>query len=153
MGTDIHPYAERRSLKGRWEIVRAFRPFNGRNYKFFSWLADVRNDVCVQPLAANRGLPPDASLSVVRRYRKWDHEDMHSISWVTTEELLSFNYDAPLAFYIEANRVGAISNAFGFDHCFAGASTYRTYLGPGYFVELGILERNNVERIIFWFDN
>jgi hypothetical protein len=105
MGADIHSILQ---IKGiNWKTVNAklfpdyfsFRedrvthtsaPFSERNYELFAFLADVRNYGAIKPLDLPRGLPTD--------YQTEKYGDLgdHSFSWLSLEELVSFNYDEKL---------------------------------------------------------
>lgn len=104
MGTDIHPFAEC-CRDGAWHLVDAEIP-RDRNYWAFAVLADVRNGYGfggfgtgdpITPLDEPRGLPEDLSpeLRTALEQRSWLLGD-HSISWVTLEELLAYDLDAPV---------------------------------------------------------
>ena len=104
MGTDIHPVVEC-YRDGSWHLVEADLP-RDRNYWGFAVLADVRNGHGfggldtgdpITPIDEPRGLPPDASpeLRAALKKNHWLLGD-HSISWVTLEELLDYDLDAPV---------------------------------------------------------
>lgn len=106
MGTDIHAVAEC-YRDGRWHLVEADIP-RDRNYRAFAVLADVRNGYSfagigtgdpVTPIDEPRGLPDDLSpeLRAALEQKRWLLGD-HSISWVTLEELLAYDLDAPVTF-------------------------------------------------------
>lgn len=75
-------------------------PYDGRNYDLFAMLADVRNgsgfagcdtgDGFV-PISMPKGLPDDVSNGVKERYEDWCN-DGHSCSWLTLNELLSYDW-------------------------------------------------------------
>lgn len=120
MGCDIHIMAEVKR-NGKWEknVKEIFgnpwhdkdnlqwgpelvdTPPDGRNYDWFSVLANVRNgygfagvrtgsgfDVISEP----KGVPKDASPEWLEVVERWS-VDMHSKSWLTVDELESFNWD------------------------------------------------------------
>ena len=115
MGTDIHAHAEFRNNAGQWQKIQEYDPFEGRNYNAFSLFAGVRfrNDfhgryvsvydeffwaeMCVtpHPIAQPRGLPEDVSPSVKAESDSWG-PDGHSHSWLSVDELTSYDYDKPL---------------------------------------------------------
>jgi hypothetical protein len=68
--------------------------YEGRNYRLFSILADVRNyhATRVVPIAQPRGTPRDASEAAKRYMRKWG-EDGHSYTYHTLKQVLDFNWD------------------------------------------------------------
>lgn len=148
MGCDIHSHAEKRGTTGQWEAMpEVGKPFDWRSYGMFGFFADVRNYSAVPALAKDRGIPPDASAAVKEGAESWSG-DGHSHSWLSMDELLAFNYDAPL----EDRRVMRNGNG----GCTADPgegekTTYRDFLAPGFFKELERLKAAGVERIVFWF--
>jgi hypothetical protein len=154
MGCDIHAHAEKRNASGKWERLTIPEPFDWRSYGLFGFLADVRNYSAVPPIAPRRGLPSDASADVRHDSEEWAG-DGHSHSWLSLEEILSFNYDAAM----EDRRVTRQVAANAWDGgCTADPgggeqTTFRAFLGPKYFEELDRLKAAGVERIVFWFDN
>lgn len=102
MGCDIELYVELR----RGDVWRQATPsellnagfedgpegsdpeiYEGRNYRLFAMLADVRNDYGIVPIDSPRGIPSGASISP----SEWDC-DAHSLSWFTTRELLDYDW-------------------------------------------------------------
>lgn len=157
MGCDIHAYVETRAPGiGVWEYepdVRVFHRDEGRLYRVFGWLGDVRNDSAVPPIAARRGLPSDVSEEVREaRYEEWG-DDAHSTSWVSAVELLAFDYDT----VVEDRRVPLTGD--GSNTCPQGdgrMTTFREFLGSWFFVDLEqlrTLARAADTRVVFWFDN
>lgn len=152
MGCDIHSFAEK--YDGiRWREL-GVEAFKDRNYGFFGWLAGVRNYSDMAPIAANRGLPVDASESVIRHYDEWGG-DAHSPSWVSMSELLAVNYEQ----VVEDRRVTKqIGPGFwtGAATCEPGEGklqTLREFLGPWFFEILKHLQDAKADRVVFWFDN
>ena len=161
MGTDIHAYAELRNDAGQWEEIPNYEPFGGRNYDTFSLFAGVRfrNDyystfsgwgnggiltgmrVTPHPIDQPRGLPKDVSHSVKARSDDWGR-DGHDHSWLSVDELTSYNYDKPL----RDRNIESVPEDFA-------NSTVREALGENYFNELAQLQESKAERIIFWFDS
>ena len=152
MGCDIHTSCER-NVNGRWIAVNVNpEAFDWRSYGLFGFLADVRNYSFVPPLAPQRGVPSDVCPETI------DHiglGDYHSCSWIAMSELLSFDYDktfedrrttaqiAPNAWYGAADA--GKGNGF--------ITTFRDFLGRGFFEELKRLQAAGVERIVFGFDS
>jgi hypothetical protein len=75
-------------------------PYRGRNYRLFSFLADVRNGRGfagvdtgdrITPIAEPKGIPEDAS----REWKEYaeDDLDLHSASYFTLTELLAADWD------------------------------------------------------------
>lgn len=154
MGCDIHSHAERKNASGAWEKIDGLEPFDWRAYGMFRFLAGVRNYSNVPQIAERRGFPEDASKAVAANYESWG-DDARSASWLTAEELLAFNYDAPC----EDRRV---TRQLGPNHWSGGCTcapgegqqtTFREFLGEGFFEELRKLQEAGAERVVFWFDN
>ena len=161
MGTDIHAHAEFRNNAGQWQKIQEYDPFEGRNYNAFSLFAGVRfrNDfhgryvsvydeffwaeMCVtpHPIAQPRGLPEDVSPSVKAESDSWG-PDGHSHSWLSVDELTSYDYDKPL----RDRNIEFVPEDFV--NC-----TIKEALKEYYFSELTRLEDSGAERIVFWFDN
>ena len=154
MGTDIHSYAEYRNNAGQWEEIPDYEPFGGRSSNIFSFLAGVRfNNTCyysdfrtITPypiIDEVRGLPKDVSHSVKAKSDE-EGDAVFGRSWLSIDELASYNYDKPLRDRnIECVPVpeGLVSR------------TVRDALGDYYFNELAKLKKSKAERIVFWFDN
>lgn len=159
MGCDIHIWAERKN-DDRFEPVLDVRfaegkaPFDWRAYGMYGFLADVRNYSAVPPIAQRRGVPGDMSKAVADDYYDWEM-DAHSPSWLSVEELASFDYDQPM----EDRRVTrqVASNAWS-GGCTAEEgegekTTFREFLGPQFFADLKSLQEAKADRVVFWFDN
>lgn len=67
------------------EYVRS-RHLLRRNYQLFAVLANVRNYDNLPYIAADRGMPSDASQALLDAYSK-DEADAHSLSYITLREL------------------------------------------------------------------
>lgn len=105
-------------------------PFDWRSYGMFGFLADVRNYSHVPPISAARGLPLDM--------RDYDPDDYrfgdHSFSWLGIDELLAFDYDA----MFEDRRCTRDGNGAADSGPGNGEqTTFRKFLGPQYFRDLG----------------
>jgi len=153
MGCDIHSHAEQKTA-GDYEKIPGLKPFNWRSYGMFGFLANVRNYSAVPPITERRGVPEDVSVKVAKDYEDRG-SDTHSPSWLSVEELASFNYDAKM----EDRRVTRQTGPNSWD-CGATAEqgdgkemTFREFLGDEFFVEIQKLKDVGVERIVFWFDN
>lgn len=141
MGCDIHCVAEIKRAQGYVRTVDLGfggglgEPFGAGPYAVFSFLADVRNDADIRPIAMPRGWPGDASKEAQAYYKEWT-ADAHSASWLLVEELSSFDYD-------QIAQTGA-----------SGMPTaYREFLGPDFFDDLHRLQEGRASRIVFFFDN
>lgn len=163
MGCDIHSFAERK-VGDRWELIteRFFdvddfataEPFGWRSYGTFGFLADVRNYSDVTPIAERRGWPQDASAAAAEEHKRWAG-DAHSASWLTVEELRTFNYDQPMEDRRVSRQIGENMWSGG---CTAEpgcgtVTTYRDFLGDAFFRDLEILNEVGADRILFFFDN
>ena len=93
MGCDIHIATEMRH-NGRWRRVRLDQEYDGRNYRLFAMLADVRNSYGIAPIAEPRGLPDDISHDLEDGENFWLGD--HSYSWLTLRELGSYHWLRPL---------------------------------------------------------
>jgi hypothetical protein len=150
MGCDIHSRAERR-VDGSWQIIPDLHPFDWRSYGMYGFLADVRNYSKVPPLAPPRGVPEDSPRNDDDRQGLGDH----SFSWLSLEELLSFNYDA----IFEDRRVtrqidhNLISGAVTADQGEGEQVSFRDFLGEAFFNDLEKLKAAGAERVVFGFDN
>ena len=94
MGCDIHVSVDVLNADGYWESkAPPTREWGGtswfpyRNYPFFAVLAGVRNSYGLKPIDDPRGFPSD-------KRQLWGEEYAHSESWVTLDELLSYNWDS-----------------------------------------------------------
>lgn len=139
MGCDIDLYAERRDSEGRYHTLRIPRSLLQRNYWRFSFLASVRNSFNIVPISEPRGLPADVSREIAAECERQEG-DAVAQSWLSLEELLAFDCDAPLRF-----REGGRG-----DNC--TEATYRQFLDADFVSELRELQTLGAERIIFWFD-
>jgi hypothetical protein len=152
VGCDIHCYAEQK-VRGGWRMMRGKYPIRRRDYRIFAFLADVRNDEGIPPIAQPRDLPDDISDGVVAGFEKCD--DAHSISWLSVSELLDYDYDRIVT--VEERRAVMASH-----HEYWGgavmaeeveAVAVRELLGKDFFDELQELKTCGAERIVFWFDH
>jgi len=148
MGCYIHIHMETRlSEKESWsetsgnfgsEKWPATAPFDDRNYITFAFLADVRNyDDWIPCVIPPRGFPKDACEGVRMQFEEWSG-DAHTPSWLTLEELMSYDYGV----FIKDDE--------------GKPSPLSEWLGEKFFKEMHQMldhgDPNNV-RIVFWFDN
>lgn len=153
MGCDIHTFVERK-VGDAYEYIDGIEPFDWRDYGMYGFLAGVRNYSDITPIAEQRGVPSDASKEVKAQVFNWS-SDGHSHSWLSLKELDEFDYDQPM----EDRRVtrqlahnlwsGAQTSEAGGGEM----TTYRDFLGEGFFDDLAKLHRLGAERVIFFFDN
>ncbi|QWF16385.1 hypothetical protein [Lysobacter capsici] len=138
-------FAERRDATGRFESMGETELLANRDYRRFSFMAGVRNEYFfnIVPISEPRGFPLDVSAFVREQAGESDADtsDIHSRSWLTVDELLTFDYDAPLRFS-QRGRPQRLE-----------ADTYRDFLDEGFHPELELLQALGVERLVFWFDN
>lgn len=167
MGCDIHSFAERKR-NGKWEKVgehfslgewekeyykkeKNDSPFDWRSYSMFAFLAGVRNYDHCKPISEPKGLPNDISDEVKDEYG--EGFDYHSASFLTSKELLDFDYDK--VFW--NRRVTKNNNGASLAEEGEGTNvTYRENLGEFFFIHLKELEelgKADEVRIVFWFDN
>ena len=103
MGCDIHMYVEKK-VRDEWKVVKGPNIYygefdwekdkmrfdwiyNGRNYDFFAFLADVRNyRGKIKPLALPKELPEDRSEFIAQMAEGWQWNG-HSFSYFTLKEL------------------------------------------------------------------
>lgn len=154
MGCDIHMHVEKKLDDGSYAELHGVNFLDCRSYGIFGFLADVRNYSAVTPISQPRGVPDDVSAGLKADYESWG-SDAHSASWLSVEELLAFNYDAPT----EDRRV---MRQVGPNHWNGGCTTepgegrlttYREFLGSWFMDELEALKASGADRIVFWFDN
>ena len=159
----------------RWVAIPQVHPFEQKNYREFAFLADVRNEWGIPPIAQPRGIPVDASVEAVESlYNGYDSPEGHSRSWLTIEELTEFHYDATFEnlvptvtvdggdwsledlLRLDGPTLETHSNSYDKLQLIdavrdARITTYREFLGPGFFAHLEELKVAGTERIIFWF--
>ena len=151
MGCDIHTFAERRTLDGQWETVK-FAPFDWRSYAIFGFLAGVRNYSMVEPISEPRGLPED--------FLSWARDEIrnmgyHTASWLGVQELLDFDYEQIMEDRRCTRQLGPNLWSGG-ETCDVGEgekTTYREFLGEGFFTDLNKLKELDADRIVFAFDS
>lgn len=156
MGCDIHTLAQKRT-DGKWETL-PFVPFDWRGYGMFGFLADVRNYSAIPPISPARGLPDDIVRPDPNFYGEHDdHLDIgdHSFSWLTVEELTSFDYDQPVEDrrYTRQEGPNFFNGAATAEPGQGKMTTYREFLGEGFFRDLDELKKIGAERIVFGFDS
>ncbi|MEV6276956.1 hypothetical protein [Nocardia sp. NPDC051832] len=97
MGCDIHGYIECR-VWWRQNTWRAAMDFDliegGRHYDAFGLLFGVRNYAGFRPVAANRGMPEDASEPARAEFEGWG-VDAHSATWIGWDEIAQLDWSEP----------------------------------------------------------
>lgn len=155
MGCDIHLHAQR-NKEGNWETIEVENRLSilDRNYKVFAFLAGVRNYSEILPISEPRGLPGDY-LESTDSWLNLNHPDIHSTSYLSISELLSFDYDQTIEDRrcTRVSRTGILDGGCTCDPGEGRMTTYRDYLGENYFKDLKSLKDAGVERIVFGFDN
>lgn len=171
MGCDIHSFAVDRDGSiirgGKWADGKTANPecqwlddegepFGGRKYSVFGFLAGVRNYSGVAPISEPRGLPFDF------KYKETDDGYIgdHSFSWLSVEELRSFNYDAYMVdrrvtrhFIRDDGSYGGSDGGVTAAEGVGKAMTWREFLGESFFDDLAELQRINADRVVFGFDS
>lgn len=149
MGCDIHSTAEKK-INGKWTLIEGLEPFDWRSYGMYGFLADVRNYSAVPPLSHPRGIPDDA----VHANDPWKYGD-HSYSWLSVEELTTFDYDEPVEDrrYMGMDPRGFMNGALTAEPGKGEMTTWREFLGESFFEDLESLKKAGAERIVFGFDS
>jgi hypothetical protein len=134
-----------------WVLVeREVMDFHSSIYSAF--LAGVRNYSLVQPIAEPRGVPYDISKAVAEEFADWGEYAVVP-SWLSIQELLTFDYDQKF----EDRRVARRAKQGYMDHAVTGEPgegkivSYREFLMDGFFTELQRLSKSGAQRVIFWF--
>jgi hypothetical protein len=131
-----------------WEPLAQFEngPFEHQYYGVFGWLADVRNYAAIPPISEARGLPTDVSVDVSTEHANGC--DAFCASWLTVDELLTFDYDQRVE---DRRGDGGTTVPPG-----EGETTsLRDFLGDPFFRDLDVLRalsEKQPTRIVFWFD-
>jgi hypothetical protein len=169
VGTDIHDYAEI-FHDGRWQYagdnafptnewdIERHSPFGAeREYNLFAFLAGVRNDRDIKPLAEPRGLPAD--ISAETHARICENAD-YGYSWFTLAELLAVDYEQLVGnahrrfFPLFTARLRNLRKASPVEP--DTGETLRQFLGEWYFDRLhliGALGNPRDVRVVFGFDS
>jgi hypothetical protein len=142
MSCDIHIYQEKK-VDGKYEGKRSdFLDY--QSYGLFGFLANVRNYSAITPISKRRGIPIDSPF-----YEKLQSMYYHSGSWLSIEELLSYDYEQ-----IIEDRRCTIDHDGG-RTCEPGKGekmALRKFLGKQYFDDLQGLKESKTDRIVFCFD-
>lgn len=94
MGCDIHATFEK-YVDGNWIQFGDDSMYIGRNYLLFSILADVRNYFHdIMPISKPKGFPKDYNGDLLDVWKF----DGHSRSWLTLQEILSYDWSKPFNF-------------------------------------------------------
>lgn len=147
MGCDIHVISQKRA--GASWVDIDYMPFDWRSYGMFGFLANIRNYSAVPPLSEPRGLPEDFGAVEER-----DIGD-HSYSWLNVKELSDFDYDQKFEDRRITQQIGpnVWSGAVTGESGEGAMTTFREFLGGGFFDDLEQLKARGVERIVFGFDS
>ena len=136
-------------------------PFRYQSYAIAAFIAGIRNEFEITPIAERRGLPDghksvedtegfSGIKSMVSRYPYEIIED-RSNTWLLLKELLDFDYEQTF----EDRRNYGAGNHDTVEVGSGSVITYKEHLGPFFFTELEALkELGDPEhvRIIFAFD-
>ncbi len=137
MGCDIHVQAFTKEDNKYLKLSEDF--FDVRSYRLFGFLAGVRNYSAITPISKPKGLPD--------WYKESDDDwEYHSHSWLTIDELESYDYNQ----IVEDRR---IDNGQTCEPGHGEKMTLREFLGEWYFKELSRMKNSGVEIIVFWFDS
>lgn len=92
MGCDVHMFLECK-VDNKWELLDD-NFYDGRNYRLFAILADVRNKYGVAPIQPLRGIPEDSSINCgdAYGYPNYVWDDGHSRTYYTLAELKEFDW-------------------------------------------------------------
>ncbi|SEO15374.1 hypothetical protein [Actinacidiphila rubida] len=106
MGTDISGFVECRAWRFHEEegeattwhgVIDLFFLNTTRDYDAFGCLFGVRNYAGFRPLAADRGMPADASEAVraeLATLARWP-DQMYGVTWITWAEVKRIDWDEP----------------------------------------------------------
>lgn len=133
-------YAERRDSFGRYRCMGETELLSDTGTpSWFAFFADVRNEHRIEPIAPMRELPDDISAEVRRAYDGLaECGDIVAVSLLSVDELLSFDYDAPLRF--DGHERGPRLTV----------DTYRQLLGDRIFDEASQLKALGADRVVYW---
>lgn len=127
VGIDISGFVECRPWAGRcdepqeipWVAAARLDCLNiTRDYDAFGCLFGVQNFVGLRPVAADRGLPADASQLVCAEHREMGAEAQWA-TWVSWAEIVAIDWDEP------AERADARLHEYVQDRTVGGAMTGR----------------------------
>lgn len=139
---------KRRSLisKRRRKVQTRFKTrfFDFHGYSVYGWLADVRNYSGVPPLKPERitvkGMHPyDDGF-----YSNHDEPATHEIDSLPAKQLIEFDYNQ----LVEDRRY----NTRTLEPGKGKTSTYRTFLGTEWMLNVKFLKNHPNCRLVFWFD-
>lgn len=158
MGCGIHIQAHIVNADGTYTVVDSV-PFSNRSYGMFGFLADVRNYSKVPTIAQPRGLP--AYLEKDEEYDDGEEKPFgydyghkpvglnpfgsHTRSYLTVQELNEFDYEQ--TFEDRRKDSGSLPAGEG------RLTSFREFLGEGFFRDLCAMEALGVTHIVFGFDN
>lgn len=155
MACDIHAHTEVK-INGVWHHYA--HPRIGRLYQLFARMGDVRNEEendpdRIEPVAANRGIPDDATFMTKFDHDRWD-TDAHSASWMSGKEVDELEQWADKFYTEEMTKNGGTAGWFSLAHHHIGY-----IFGNGWHIGKYEDDKDSypegVEdaRLIFWFDN
>ncbi|MED1801822.1 hypothetical protein [Brevibacillus porteri] len=146
--------------------------YKERNYALFAMLADVRNNYDYKPICQPKGLPGDISDVVGKEAARWE-EDGHNHSWLTLQELLTYDWDqtTTITGWVEKNvadkyrQTGKRPSYWFYDTTNRNNNYEQISWQVKYsehvqqFLDYGLLKLKQYAcppediRIVFWFDN
>ncbi|SDW14159.1 hypothetical protein [Lysobacter enzymogenes] len=133
-------HAEKRDQQGRYCSLGETELLSDTGTpSWFAFFAGVRNEHNLEPIAPMRELPDDVSEQVRLAYEGLaECGDIVAMSWLSIDELLGFDYDAPLRF--QGSGPGPRLKA----------DTYRALFGDQIFDEANQLKALGADRIVYW---
>jgi len=139
MGCDIHAHTEVK-IDGKWHHYGA--PNIHRYYRLFAYMAGVRNNDGVVPIAPVRGAPEDMT-AVTKIDIENMGEDGHTHSWLSGKEISRLSEILESEIMDEGGPFSLAHHAIGY------------LFGNEWDVDGGEKYPPGVEdsRIVFWFDN
>ncbi|MER6578020.1 hypothetical protein [Nonomuraea sp. NPDC001023] len=101
MGTDIHGFIECRTWapgldvgETAWCAALSLKTLVGRDYEAFDCIFGVRSSGHWRPIAADRGLPQDASETTKAGLAEWG-EAAFGVTWLNWDEVTAIDWDEP----------------------------------------------------------
>lgn len=114
MGTDIDGWIECRRMlidDETWEpVMKLGFVYVGRDYQAFRHLFGVRNTANVQPIAAKRGLPDDASPQVKEDAR---FSGLSAHSWISWQELKQSDWEGDASWQATVKVLAILAGLYG----------------------------------------
>lgn len=126
MGTDIYGWVEYWDpyIEAWIGVIKLVDLVSDRNYTLFNWLFGVHKSTRtikgdISPIAAGRGLPPDASADATNDYQAAIAGypiEYYGVTWVTWREVQAINWDEPIEDRIVESGVGRTGDVYQILH-------------------------------------